>query len=144
MAPITVNAPPHNKAIQVITRRSVLIAIGVVVGLLIIVDIFLATDVVAGNTWSELLREAAEHTPVVSWLWGLIMGHWFHPNDDQTPVIAPPLNALVLLTLSLFVLVIGYGVTVSPWVPLVIAVPIGALLWPMSASRALVPELGNE
>lgn len=128
---------------NVVTKKSVLITLAVVVAALIVIDIFLATDPVKGNTWSELLRAAAENTPVVPWLWGLIMGHWFHPNDEQRPLIRPPVNALVLLALSLLVLLIGSGLTVSPWVPLVLALPIGALVWPVSSSRAQVPEIAR-
>lgn len=122
---------PDNKLTRTVTRRSVLIALTVLVAVLIIVDIALAADPEPGNTWSELVRSAAAATPVVPWLAGLVMGHWFHPGDELEPVIDPPGNALVLLVLSGVVLVIGTVVNVPPWLPFVVAAPIGAFVWPV-------------
>lgn len=122
---------PDNPFVRMVTRRSVLVALTVLVAVLIVIDIALATDPEPGNTWSELMRSAAEATPVVPWLAGLVMGHWFHPGDELEPVIDPPGNALVLLALSGIVLVIGAVVRVPPWLPFVVAAPIGAFVWPV-------------
>lgn len=133
---------PENRVVEAVTKKSVLIGLGVLVGALIVVDVFLATDEVGGNTWSELMRIAADKTPVVPWLCGLVMGHWFHPGEALDPLIDPPGNALALLLMSAIVLVIGYVVVLPPWLPLVIAAPIGALVWPVATNRERLTALG--
>ncbi|MDH3499303.1 MAG: hypothetical protein OEM97_04210 [Acidimicrobiia bacterium] len=130
---------PDNEVVRAITRKWVLILLTLLVAVLIVVDIVLATDADPGNTWSELMREAAKKTPVVPWLAGLVVGHWFHPGDDLDPLIDPPGNALVLLLLTVAVLAGGGVVELPPWLPLLVAAPIGAFVWPVGTRRA-APE----
>ncbi len=132
---------PENRVTQILTKRAVLIGIAVATVVLIVIDIFLAVDDVAGNTWSELLRSAAKRTPVVPWLGGLVMGHWFHPYDRAEPWIDPPGNWMVTLLLTLLVAVLGFFVVVPPWVPVPMGAVLGALLWPVAVEERTLEEI---
>lgn len=132
---------PDNQFTRIVTRKSVLIGVGIVVAALIIVDVFLATDDVSRNTWSELIRVAGKKTIAVPWMLGLVMGHWFHPTDHAKPSIDAPGNAVVLLAATLFVALVGLAVEIPLWIPLVLAAPVGALIWPVSTNPDAVAQV---
>lgn len=46
------------------------------VGLLIVADVFLASDRTKKNTISHVIREASDQ-PMVPFSFGMLMGHWF-------------------------------------------------------------------
>ena len=54
-----------------------IIAVAAFIGL----DIYLATDSIIGNTWSEIIRGADRRHPwfayVTCFSFGLLVGHWF-------------------------------------------------------------------
>jgi hypothetical protein len=108
----------------------------IIVGVLIIVDIWLAVDRTVGNTWSELLREASRHTLFVPWSLGVLMGHWFHPGDDFAPLVGGA-SIWILMGLSAVLVALGlvlrfvykYEPPAWPWV--FGGMVVGALLWPV-------------
>lgn len=125
---------------QPFNKRWVLIAIIVLAVVLIVVDIYLARDEIDGNTWSELVRLAAIASPVVPWLAGLVMGHWFHPGEERDPIIEAPGNAVVLVVVSFLILALGFFVDLPPWIPFLVGAPVGAYVWPV-ATRPERPEM---
>jgi len=99
-------------------------------------DVWLAADDVPDNTWSELLRLAAYETPVLPWVCGVLMGHWFHPKDGFQAVLGQPRSIALLIwfTWALFVIglaVSSLGLPIPPWIPVVPGLVAGALLWPV-------------
>ena len=135
---------PQNRVTEFLSRRAVLIAIGVATFVLIVLDIFLATDDIGGNTWSEILRSAAQRTPVVPWLGGLVMGHWFHPFDEASPAIDPPGNWMVIVMLTLLVALLGFVVSIPPWLPLLPGAFVGASIWPVAVEERTLAEIREE
>jgi hypothetical protein len=56
------------------------VVLGIVITItlgVIIWDLKLATDKVEGNTISEIMTKLAHKHPMVSFAWGVLMGHWF-------------------------------------------------------------------
>ncbi len=115
------------------------IVLGIGGGLLAIaigLDVWLAVDRVPDNTWSELFRKGALATPVIPWACAVLMGHWFHPNDDAQPVLGQPKPIALLIWLTWVVFVVGLGLTgsgipVPPWIPVLPGMIAGWLLWPV-------------
>lgn len=132
---------PQNQVVRAITKKSVLIALGALIAVLIAWDIVLATDDTEGNTWSELIRIAANATVAVPWLLGLVMGHWFHPGETREPAIDPPGNALVLLIATAIIAIIGLFIDLPLWLPLVTAAVVGAYLWPVETNPEAVSQV---
>lgn len=135
---------PQNPATAFLTRRAVLIFIGIATVVLIVADLALAADDVQGNTYSEILRSAARFTPVVPWLSGLVVGHWFHPFSTAEPRLAPPGNWLALLALTAVVAIIGLMAEVPPWVPVLPGAVAGALLWPVATEVTTFADVREE
>ncbi len=132
---------PNNRATDFLTRPVVLVAVGAIIVILIVWDIFLAVDGIGGNTWSELLRNAGLATPVVPWLGGVVMGHWFHPFEHAEPLITPPGNALALVALTLLVVLVGFATNVPTWVPVPLGGAAGAVLWPVSVEHQQLRQI---
>jgi hypothetical protein len=108
----------------------------IIVAVLIIIDIWLATDRLPGNTWSELLRESSRHTLFIPWSLGVLMGHWFHPVDDFRAIAGgASIWILIALTAVLIVvgLVLGFAAKYTPpaWPWALGGLVAGALLWPV-------------
>ena len=132
---------PQNQVVRAVTKRAVLIVMGVLIAALIIADIDLARDDIDDNTWSELVRLAGDRTIGVPWLFGLVMGHWFHPSDDLKPIVDPPGNALVVLLSTAVITALGLLMSLPMWLAFIAAAPVGAYLWPMSANPDALSEL---
>lgn len=135
---------PQNRLTEFLSKPWVLVAMVVATVALIVLDLFLAGDDISGNTWSELLRAGAKQTPVVAWLGGLVLGHWFHPNDEAEPAIPPPENALVIAVLTAVVLIVGFITPVPPWVPVPLGAIAGAWLWPVGVAKRSFAEIEEE
>lgn len=109
-----------------------LILLSVIIGL----DVYFATDAIKGDTWSEMIRKLSHLTTLIPWAWGVLAGHFFHPN--LKPLLKFPNNIALLVWLTVATTIIGsffireYH---SPWLSLIImfvAVFVGAKLWPAS------------
>ncbi len=115
-------------------------AINAIVGIVLILaflgyDIYLATDKVDGNTWSEIARKIAGITPVLSWAWGVLAGHFFHPDIFKTH-LGYVGNIAVLIWLTWTLVVTGlvlkqYGWNMPMWAPLVPGFFAGWFFWPV-------------
>lgn len=106
----------------------------VILGIIIVVDLFLAWNQVDGDTISEVLQEwAYSRFFVLSWAWGVLAGHLFLARE--TALFGQPDSVKVLLGLSLGLFVIGQFVRVMVSIPLqlvllVLGTVAGYLLWP--------------
>lgn len=115
----------------------IVIAIGLIlVAMLIGIDIYLATDSVKGNTWSEIIRMWSKHTTLVPWLMGILTGHFLHPYDNFRAVLGQPASIAVLLWLTGIVGILGLGFMragypIPGWSLLIPAFIAGWLLWPI-------------
>lgn len=115
-----------------VTQKFILVMVGVI----IVFDLFLALNDERGDTISEVMKEwAYRRFFVVTWAWGVLAGHLFltHP----APVIAPPWNIWLLLGLTVVLLGVGFGyrgiVGVQVQLVLLVAgVIAGRLLWPQA------------
>lgn len=115
-------------------------AVNVIVGIVLILaflgyDIYLATDKVDGNTWSELARRIGMVTPFLPWVWGVLAGHFWHPFRAYILFI-PAGNVALLIWLTWVLVVAGmilkqYGWNIPMWAPLIPGFFAGWLLWPV-------------
>ena len=108
----------------------------VLLGLLLGIDVYLATDKVVGNTWSEILRTWSKYTPFIPWFWSVMIGHWFHPNNNLQPILGRP-NSLVLLVWITWLLILGgmimdhLGHPIPAWTIVPFGILAGVLLFPV-------------
>lgn len=112
------------------------ITVIVLIVALIVVDVFLVIDQVKGNTWSEMLRDAARCTTFPPWVFGVLSGRWFHPVDDWEPLLGN-WSFAVLMAVTWLVVVVGdilrrRSVPVPGWLVILIAVPVGAVFAPIT------------
>lgn len=111
----------------------------IVVAVFVGVDVYLATDKIKGNTWSEVIRSWGTLTLVVPWLWGILGGHFFHPFMVKVnPVIQKPGNFALLIWLSCVITMLGFAmsradVSTIPFmlVALALGIVAGVFLWPV-------------
>lgn len=54
----------------------------VLVGLIVLCDVWLAADGRDGNTWSELMRTYGRTHLILPWLCGTLIGHLFYTRDN--------------------------------------------------------------
>ena len=100
------------------------------------VDIYLATDAIKGNTWSELLRAWSLKTPLGPWAIGVLSGHFFHPTNGFQAVLGQPSSIALLVWLTALVGMVGFwtlkaGLPIAGWVIILPAFIAGWLLWPV-------------
>ena len=124
-----------------ISRNRVLVILGLVVAVAIVIDIVLATDPVEGNTFSELIRIAADNTPAVPWMVGLVLGHWFHPGETMSPVIPAPWNGYAILGITGVALIAGGPIGLDPWLVCAVGFVVGWLVWPVATPRLVPPMI---
>jgi hypothetical protein len=108
----------------------------IVAGILIAIDVWLATDRLPGNTWSELLRELSRDTLFVPWSLGVLMGHWFHPVDDLQPLAGGAsiwmlIGGTVVLVAVGLILRFALKYTPPAWPWALGGLVAGAALWPV-------------
>lgn len=126
-----------NSAFLNFVSKPIVIIIGsVILAVAIGIDIWLAVDPVDDNTWSELMRLGALATPVIPWACGVLMGHWFHPNDNAQAVLGQPGSIALLLWLTWVVFLVGLafissGISLDPSLLVVPGMVAGWLLWPV-------------
>ncbi|MEM6351037.1 MAG: hypothetical protein AAF766_09755, partial [Cyanobacteria bacterium P01_D01_bin.14] len=77
------------------------------IGLIIVVDLYLAFNQIEGNTISEVIKEwAYRRFFVLSWVWGVLAGHLFLTSGS--PLLSQPVSILVLLGLTLGLFAAGW------------------------------------
>ena len=102
--------------------------------LLVLTSIASFGDSVAGNTFSELLRESTIDNAFYPWALSVYMGRWFHPVDGlETPlgVFGPVL--LMAMTWGIVVLsdvLKKKGKKIWPWLVVTLGFGTGILTWP--------------
>lgn len=82
----------------------VLLIVGVIA--LIGIDIWLVSDKVTGNTFSEMLREGAKLTTFFPLSVAILIGRWFHPVDNLKPLLGL-YSIPVLMIISYTIVVLG-------------------------------------
>ncbi len=106
----------------------------VLLGALLVIDIYLATDSVRGNTWSELLRTWGKYTPFVPWVWAVLLGHWFNPGNKA--VFGQPTSVVILVWMTYILVISGLVLfkvqyPIPPWTVILPGIVAGMLLWPV-------------
>jgi hypothetical protein len=104
-------------------------------GLLIGLDIYLASNGVRGDTWSELLRTWGKATPLIPWAWSVLLGHWFHPDFTRT-LFAQPTSVAFLLWFTVVLGIAGVaantvGTPIPAWTVIIPGIIAGVFLWPV-------------
>lgn len=92
-------------------------------------DVYLATNHVKGDTWSEVARRFAKASTFLPWACGVLCGHFFHPEAGAGQHVG------LLIWMTQAVVVAGMvckraGRPVPPWLPLVPGFVAGWLAWP--------------
>ena len=100
------------------------------VAIIIGIDIYLFRDNIVGNTWSEMVREFGNKNPLLPWVLGGLLGHFYHVDFLPKHILGDPQSAIVLVWLSVVVGVAGLvlkhgGITVPP----VIVLFAGFVVW---------------
>ena len=112
------------------SRTFAKIVMGVATAVLIGIDIVLAANSAKGDTYSEIIRDAAHHVATLPWGCGLLMGHWFWNGERVRKWWAWPVAFASLGVLELLNLVWGLG---HPLVAFVVGMASGRLAWAMRA-----------
>jgi hypothetical protein len=106
-------------------------------------DIYLTTDAIEGNTFSELLREYGMKTPFFPWVFACLAGRWFHPSDTLKPLWSSQLATYLTIGIAtLIVIAVGilYKVLrgneywIPPWIIVLIGLTFGALVAPVAVT----------
>jgi len=119
---------------QLISKLTIGIIITVTV-LLIGYDIIVATNSVnnAVDTLSGRIKIWALETPIISWCWCGLAGHFFGPfSPGQFISFKIGIGILILLTWSLMILGLilrSKGITIPPWSIAIPAFLAGSILW---------------
>lgn len=106
----------------------------VIVGL-VVADVILANDKTSQNTPSEIIRWVSRYTAVVPFGLGVLMGHWFHPDDDFDAIFGA--NSPRILAIIGGLILVGGAVLgwrkqrLAAWPWAVAGTVLGALLWPV-------------
>lgn len=117
----------------------IVIGIGcALIGVIIILDIFLAIDAVSGNTWSEIIRHLAKSTPLIPFVCGVLSGHFFWPAalKENIPLLDQPNSIALLIWIACITGIVGLGLTKNGmmfplWIAFLIGGVGGTLLWPV-------------
>lgn len=109
------------------------LGIGISILVIIIVDIFLATDGIKGNTISEIIRNWSLHFSVVSYSVGVLCTHWFGLNA-RGPLFGQPSSAVFLGWSALVITIAGFilsrfDISIHPMIPLFLGMIAGYFLW---------------
>lgn len=108
-----------------------------IIGILMVVlflgiDVYLASDHVPGNTWSEIAHYLGILSPFLPWCWGFLAGHFWPYNGYRPFNHTNGIFVLVWLTWTIVVLGLGCrqaGYPIPPWLPLIPAYFAGWMLW---------------
>ncbi len=115
----------------------------VVVGVIILVDLFLAFNRIEGDTISEVIKEwAYRRFFVLTWTWGVLAGHLFLSRSD--PILGAHASVLVLLGMTLALLLAGLFFRDLVGLPMQVGLLLagtvaGYLLWPQTPVAPVTP-----
>ena len=62
-------------------KDNVKTAVVAIVAVIVVWDIYLASDEVDKNTISELVRDVSDDSPMIPFALGVLIGHWFWDNN---------------------------------------------------------------
>lgn len=115
------------------TFTAILIILTITV--LIIIDIFLATDGRKDNTISEVIALWGSRAPVLPYGFGFLMGHFFWHRPGAVFALTEAQGALTATLIALILTVIGIwvretGRSIHGLIPLLIGILCGHLFWP--------------
>jgi hypothetical protein len=113
-------------------RRPVAIGLSVLTAVLIIFDIYLALNGVAGDTYSEIIRDAGHRMAFLPWCVGGLIGHWFWNGKRRSNRYTWGLVLSVLALLEYLNLSHGIG---HPFVSFFVGMLSGRLVWAMEAPK---------
>lgn len=106
-----------------------------VIAVLVVADIVLANDRTKDNAPSQIVRWVSRFTAAVPFGLGVLMGHWFHPDDNLEPILGAR-SPLYLLAIGVVIAVGGVIMgwqrkSIAPWPWAIAGAILGALLWPV-------------
>jgi hypothetical protein len=104
-----------------------IVAIAVTLAL-IGVDIYWAADGIKGNTISEVIRFSAERFKLIPFAWGILGGHFFHPNTWHLPSSQ---GVATMIWCAMSVEMLSLGTTMPMFCYLVLGVIAGMICWPV-------------
>jgi hypothetical protein len=109
------------------------ITVGILVFIIIMADVFLATNKLKGDTWSEIIRHWALYIPAIPFSFGYLMTHWFGLNP-RGPFFGQPSSAILLAWLTIAISMIGFachklGISIHPLIMLSLGGVAGYFLW---------------
>lgn len=118
---------------------SIVITIGcVLVATIIGLDIYFASDNVAYNTWSEIIRIFSKRTSLIPFVCGVLSGHFFWPAQlkEYIPLLGQPSSIALLIWIACVIGIVGLGLTKSGmifplWLAFVFGFVGGMLFWPV-------------
>ena len=111
-----------------------------IIAVLVVWDLFLATNAQDNDTWSEQARLAAPRVPVLPWLLGAMIGHVFplrrfRPPQFNAEAAGGAMCALTGLMILWTVLITsGVEIPISPpaiWLTAIAGLVASYVLWPM-------------
>ena len=111
------------------TKTLILIVATVLIGL----DVYLASDHIGGNTYSEVIRTWAYNLPLIPYAYGVLAGHFFILRS--APLLEHPSNYVLLGWSGIVWIIAGLvmrqlGIHCPAWVALVLGAVAGHYLWP--------------
>jgi hypothetical protein len=111
-------------------------------------DVFPFLNPERGDTISEVILYYALRSLFIPYAFGVLCGHFFFPRDGakQKPKILIPLSLFVLMydvIAHVFDVSFMIGSQSYPYVPFLVGIPLGTLLWPQSRSDK-IPDVNSE
>jgi hypothetical protein len=108
-------------------------------------DVWLTTDKIEGNTFSELLRADMMVTPIIPWVLAFMAGRWFHPwqkesearwissnvPDATTLFYAALLTCAVAIAGAVYKQIRGSEHFIPPWIVILFGLVAGATVAPL-------------
>ena len=97
-------------------------------------NVYLTFDGNPSNSLSEIVRSSVPRIPIITWIYGFLGGHWFHPGNEPIFGFWPGFFIIMAITLGIQVFAryyypegLTYGAITSLFFLGFIA---GAHLWP--------------
>lgn len=118
--------------------RNTKLFIWAVAVIVIAVDIYWASNSVAGDTISEVTLAYSWKYQTIPVAYGILTGHLFWPHHGVVRWRLPRIMVLAALMSAVIAFDVTAYVAVVPIVPMVLSIPLGHLLWPQSTHTAIL------